>query len=94
MCGSIAPFLFYDMQNENTLIELGFYHYPQWDGEFTRTKHYRKETPDGRIFRAAVIKSNGPQYVSIGEVCTPDGKVKRWKDCCSDGSVNRAITEK
>lgn len=79
------------MQNEQTLLKLGFKHHPEWDFEEIGAKHYRKEI-SGKVFRAYEVNFNGPtSYVSLGEVITPDGKVKRWRDCCSSGSVARKI---
>lgn len=78
------------MQTEQTLIELGFSRHPEWDFEETGARHYRKEV-NGKVFRAYEIDCNGPKYVSLGEVSTPDGKVKGWRDCCSLGSVARKI---
>lgn len=78
------------MQNEQTLIELGFSRHPDWDFQETQAKHFRKEV-NGKVYRAYVVDCNGPVYVSLGEVITPDGKVTRWQDCCSVGSVARKI---
>jgi hypothetical protein len=78
------------MQNEQTLIELGFDRYPEWDSKDTGTKHYFKVVR-GKVFRAYEVTCNGPVYVTMGEVSTLDGKVKRWMDCCSEGSVHRKL---
>lgn len=79
------------MNNENTLLNLGFTHYPDWDFKETGSKHYRFDY-GGKLFRAYVQNSNDPVYVIIGEVVNEGkGLVKRWKDCVSSGSVKRFI---
>jgi hypothetical protein len=80
------------MQDENTLISLGFVHYPDWDFEGTKDKNYRKDI-NKTSFRAYVVDCNGPLYVSMGQVVTKDGKVKNWLDCASFGSVERKINK-
>lgn len=78
------------MNTENTLIALGFVHYPEWDFKNPDTNHYRLEK-NGKIFRAHVNKNNGPWYVHLGIVVSDDGKVDKWRDCVSSGSVERKI---
>ena len=86
------------MQNEKTLLGLGFEHFSEWDffqkgvagaTEFY-SKNYRLEK-DGKIFRAYVFNSNSPDsYIKTGVVSDTDvNKVKRWMDCCSSGSIQR-----
>ena len=70
---------------------LGFTHHPEWDFGDIGVKNYRAENTNG-IWRAHVIDYNGPiTYVSLGRVVNEDGKVDRWRNCVSDGSVNRKI---
>lgn len=78
------------MQNEQTLLALGFKHHSDWDFECIGAKNFRLEKSE-KVFRAYVVDCNGSDYVSMGEVSTPDGKVKGWRDCCSIGSVARKI---
>lgn len=78
------------MQNVQTLLDLGFERFPEWDYSDPITKHYRKEM-NGKVFRAYEVSCNGPVYVMMGEVSTKDGKVKSWMDCCSNGSVERKM---
>ena len=59
------------MNNEQTLISLGFRHYKMWDS--SQTKHYRLEK-EGIIFRAFVVECNGPVYVVLGVVIKANGK--------------------
>lgn len=81
------------MQDTSTLIELGFERFPEWDTKTTGTNHFRKEI-NGKIFRAFEVNFNGPvSYVTMGEVTTADGRVKRWMDCCSAGSVLKKISQ-
>lgn len=77
------------MQNEQTLIELGFSRHKDWDSEDGVIQAFRLVSD--KIFRAHVVDCNGPTYVCLGEVVTNDGKVKRWMDCGSAGSVARKI---
>ncbi len=78
------------MQDEQTLLENGFLHHHEWDWWHIGIKHFRKEI-NGKVFRAYVIDYNGPVYVSMGEVITSDGMVRRWHDCSSPGSVAMTI---
>lgn len=79
------------MQNEHTLINLGFERHPAWDWDSgSPTPHFRKQV-DSCTYRAYVVTCNGPVYVQMGKVTSPDGKVSSWKDCCSEGSVARKI---
>lgn len=83
------------MQNEKTLIELGFKHYPEWDSEQTGTKDYRLDY-NGLVFRAHVWNErqgfpNEKQFVSMGLVVKDGHLVDRYRDCCSNGSVKRKI---
>lgn len=78
------------MQNEQTLIDLGFKRYPEWDFKSNGQRHYMKVVGN-KTFRAYAIECNGPTYVTLGEVISPSGIVTRWMDCCSDGSVQRKI---
>lgn len=78
------------MNNEETLIALGFIHYPEWDFKEIGTKHYRLER-DSLVFRAYVQHNNPPVYVVIGRVINNKGIVERWKDCVTNGAVQRFI---
>lgn len=79
------------MNNEQTLLDLGFVPYSKWDFKETGTKHYRLEK-DGKVFRAYVQLYNPPTYVVIGEVTNLEkGLVRRWVDCVSECSVERFI---
>lgn len=80
------------MQTEQTLLDLGFQRHPDWDFTSTDTKNFRKEMPDGSVFRAYVVDCNGPEYVRLGKVVSPSGLVSGWRDCCSNGSVARKIS--
>lgn len=82
------------MQNENTLKELGFS--LNDDGEYILKGNKR-------TFLAKVTTCNGPVYIELFYISrkidnrplSPKfGKplIGRIKDCCSDGSVHRAIT--
>ena len=87
------------MQNEQTLLNIGFKHFPSWDfhqkggggiSEFYR-KNYRFDK-GGKTFRAYVDDTNPPTYVRMGIVSDANiNKVKCWMDCCSSGSVQRKI---
>lgn len=79
------------MNNEQTLLDLGFQPHKDWDFANTGTKHYRLVTPEGLEFRAYVQLHNPPVYVEIGRVVNDKGHVQRWKDCVSEGSVKRFI---
>lgn len=84
-----------NMQNEKTLIELGFKRHPEWDSETTESPNYRLEFK-GLIFRAHVWNEkqgyrNEHQFVGLGVVIKDTGLVDRWRDCCSNGSVKRKI---
>ena len=80
------------MQDKNTLFELGFLRHPKWDAG--DQEHYRLDI-GGDTYRARVVDHNGPSpYVALGRVVTPDGKVDRWRDCCSNGSVVKKIRER
>lgn len=83
------------MQNEQTLIELGFKHFPEWDCKQTGNKHYKLDY-NGLIFRANVWNKkqgypNEKQFVSMGLVVKNGHLVDYWRDCCSNGSVKRKI---
>ena len=60
-----------------------------WDS--SQTKHYRLEK-EGIIFRAFVVECNGPVYVVLGVVIKANGIVDRWRDCISEGSIERKIS--
>lgn len=79
------------MNNEQTLLDLGFMHHPDWDFTNNGTKNYRLDTTDGLVFRAYVQLNNPPVYVVIGRIVGSNGIVGRWKDCVSEGSVKRFI---
>lgn len=80
-----------NVQDKEVLNELGFVRHPEWDWKENGTEHYKLEKY-GKIFRAYVVECNGPiPYISMGVVCSDDGKVERWMDCCSDGSTFRKI---
>lgn len=83
------------MQNEKTLLDLGFRHYPEWDCNETGTREYRLDYK-GLIFRAHVWNEkqgypNEKQFVALGIIVRNDRLVDRWRDCCSEGSIKRKI---
>ncbi|MBR8535435.1 hypothetical protein KDU71_07670 [Carboxylicivirga sediminis] len=88
------------MNNESTLLNLGFEPYPDWDfhiksipsGQITTTPHFRLEK-QGKVFRAYVEKNNGPVYVILGVIVKNNNLVDCWRDCCSNGSVERKINK-
>jgi hypothetical protein len=82
------------MQNEQTLIELGFKETPR--GFLYTGKNIS--------FMALVQKSNGPVYVELFYISDKIDKrplsntlgqhlLGRIKDCCSNGSVEKAINK-
>jgi len=82
------------MQNENTLLDLGFEHFKEWDSEYVDMKNYKLEI-NNKIFRAIIYDAstgfpNNKTFVTIG-IDVGNNKVDRWRDCCSVGSVNRFI---
>ncbi len=86
------------MQTEKTLLDLGFKHHPEWDMEIkdyngkvsSVTRNYKLVT--GKIvWRAKPETNNGTPYVIMGKVVSHSGLVDRWRDCCSNGSVERKI---
>ena len=79
------------MNNKDTLLALGFDRFPDWDFENSGAEAFRL-IKSGFVFRAHVVDCNGPvEYVTLGVVVSEDGKVKKWMDCVSDGSVERKI---
>ena len=84
------------MQNENTLINLGFKHNKDWDSENINTKSYILEL-NGKVFRAHCYgEQHGfkgiSQFVTIGIITNKD-KVDRWRDCCSNESIKTFINK-
>lgn len=80
------------MNNEQTLIDLGFQPHPDWDFTDIGVKHFRLQKGDS-TFRAFVCDCNPPVYVQIGQVINGAGIVSRWKDCVSPGSVERFVNK-
>lgn len=86
------------MQNEKTIIDLGFKRHPEWDIEIKNhigkvvsiTPNY-KLTTNKIIWRAKPEVNNGAPYIIMGKVVSDKGLVDRWRDCCSDGSVERKV---
>lgn len=78
------------MNNEETLLSLGFERAPEWDWHNPTTEHYKLEK-GGEVFRAYVCRANGPDFVVMGVVCNELGHVDMWRHCISDGSVSRKI---
>tara|TARA_R110002020_G_scaffold318905_7_gene534554 strand:- start:8572 stop:8835 length:264 start_codon:yes stop_codon:yes gene_type:complete len=86
------------MQTEQTLIDLGFKRHPKWDTETKNhigkatdvTPHYKMIGPKA-VWRAKPEVNNGIPYVIMGMVVSESGLVDRWRDCCSEGSVERKI---
>lgn len=83
------------MQNIETLIKLGFRHYPDWDNKETGTENYRIEI-NGTIIRAVEWGAshgypNEKTFISAGIVRNGKGVVDRWRDFCSEGSISRFI---
>tara|TARA_R110000850_G_scaffold275070_1_gene413643 strand:- start:173 stop:427 length:255 start_codon:yes stop_codon:yes gene_type:complete len=82
------------MQDQNTLIKLGFKHNKDWDSKHVDTKSYVL-TLNNKTFRAHCYdESQGfkgiNKFVTIG-IITNNNKVDRWRDMCSEGSINRFI---
>lgn len=78
------------MQNEKTLIYLGFLEKPEWYDETTESKTFYFLHESGKIFIAHVNYWETPQYVTMGIFLKEKGKsfvVDRWRQCCSSGSV-------
>jgi hypothetical protein len=76
------------MQNEKTLIELGFKDI-ETDGD------YRLDYK-GLVFRAHVWNEkqgykNEHQFVTLGLIVKDNKIVDTWRDCCSTWSVKRNI---
>lgn len=83
------------MQNVDTLLELGFKHYPEWDCTATEDKNYRL-VYKGLVFMAHCWdETHGyrreHRFVTIGLVTDCGRYVKGWLDCSSTGSVKRKI---
>ena len=78
------------MQNEKTLLELGFTHYADFDFKSTGCKGYIIKV-NGTTWRARVEDTLKPTGISLGKVVKPVGIVDRWRDCFSDGSVKKHI---
>lgn len=77
------------MQDVNTLIELGFTHFPNWD---RGCKHYRLDIRGKTIRAVEWGASKGfpdeKTFISAGVVVNDKGIVDRWRDLCSNGSVS------
>lgn len=81
------------MQNEQTLIDLGFSERPEWYNEATENKIFSL-LHDGKTFIAYVNYWETPEYITMGIFVKEKGKsfvVDRWRQCCSLGSVARKI---
>jgi hypothetical protein len=78
------------MQNETTLLDLGFTHHPDYDFNHTGCKGYRLEL-NGKVWRARIEDTLKPIGISLGMVVKKNGVVDRWRDCFSDGSVKKHI---
>lgn len=77
--------------DENELIRLGFRRFPDWDFNETGTESYRLDTSN-YIYRAHVTRCNGPVYANLGVIIDEKkGIVDRWRDCVSNGSLERKI---
>jgi hypothetical protein len=77
------------MQNEQTLIDLGFTEKPEWYCAVTENKAFVLSKGD-KTFVARVNYWERPQYISMGVFIREKGKsfiVDRWRQCCSLGSV-------
>jgi len=84
------------MQNEKTLLDLGFKHFKEWDSVNIERKNYRLDFKN-KIFRAVVYGSpegfkNDKTFVTLG-ICVNGNKVDRWRDFCSNDSVNKFINK-
>lgn len=93
-CRKSAKVLY--MQNEQTLIDLGFKERPEWHCQATENKTFSL-LRDGKTFVAYVNYWENPQYVTLGIFLREKGKsfiVDRWRQCCSAGSVERKIALK
>lgn len=75
---------------KSILLDLGFAHHPEWDYKEINVPNYRAEI-EGNVWRAFIMDSNGLPYVILGRVTTPEGRVDRWRDCVSEGSIERKI---
>ena len=80
------------MNNEQTLINLGFIRYPEWDYKSSGAEHYRLDK-EGKTFRAYVNRVCGPPvFIEFGEVVNEKGHCT-FRDCVSEGSVQRKLDE-
>lgn len=80
------------MQNKQTLIDLGFERNPDWDWHEIGTEHYQLKNDKG-LFRAYEVTWNGsPVYCMLGKVTKEKGIVDYWRDCQSEGSILKHIT--
>ena len=77
------------MQNVNTLTELGFTHFPNWECKETGCKHYRLDVKGKTIRAVEWGASKGfpdeKTFISAGVVVKDKGVVYRWRDLCSNG---------
>lgn len=80
------------MQNEKTLIDLGFVHYPDYDFKEIGVKGYVLSVGQN-VWRAYVNDTQLPKYISLGKVVGPSGIVDRWRDCTSVESVFRHLNK-
>jgi hypothetical protein len=83
------------MQNEQTLIDIGFTHFPEWDYQETGIKCFVLEINADK-WVAHECSTLKPVGVSLGKLV----RVKKhcpivdyWRDCFSNGSVLRHITK-
>lgn len=77
------------MQNEQTLVDLGFIENPEWYCEATENKVFSLSV-NGKMFIAFVNYWEQTQYVTMGVFIKEKGNsfvVDRWRQCCSSGSV-------
>lgn len=78
------------MQNEETLKQAGFKRWPAWDFKEIDAKGYRLDFK-GKTFRAYVREIKTNPFVCMGVVVRDGGIVDRWRDCCSEGSIQKHI---
>jgi hypothetical protein len=74
----------------NDILILGFKEFENWEFKETGTKNYILKTKN-KTFRAIYTTCNGLPYFQIGIVINENGIVDRWRDICSNESLNKLI---
>ena len=76
--------------NLNDILTVGFKEKKYWEFKETGTKNYVLEK-NSKTFRAIYTTCNGIPYFQIGVVLNEKGIVDRWRDICSEESLNKLI---